>query len=95
MAAYTVIIEMPPGDEAATGFMVEKIREVAYPRLLIEFEEANLRQIEDLNRELGSRNCPTVPFPEASYTVMTGEGLTDEVCKLRRRVAALERRAKT
>lgn len=59
---YSVILELP--DEHEAGFMVEKIREVAYPRLLVEFELSALRHIDDLNQELRSRGCPTIPYPE-------------------------------
>lgn len=93
--SYSVVIEMPPGSEADAGFMVEKIREVAYPRLLVEFGQVNLgRVIEDLNHELRSRNCPTIPMPgdEPESLSPFSAALRD----VRRRVSEIEEKlAKT
>lgn len=60
---YETIIELPIGDtyEGQTARMVEKVREVAYPRMHVRIEAADRRELDrivsELNVELSAMAC--------------------------------------
>lgn len=70
---YEAVINTPGVDDDRLVFMFEKIREVAYPRIHVEFQLGSRRELEvalrDLNVELRSRNCPEIDVEDFSRGV--------------------------
>lgn len=71
--SYTAIAEIPHDLDEKLAFVVEKIREVAYPRLLVVVEADDRSQlaqiVDDLNIELRSRFCPALDVADFSEGV--------------------------